>query len=206
MKQQRSQNMLGMGLLASLLLVACGQVPLLKFASQDYAPIKLGSSWAFVDPLGAQIFSDQIVARSVFFGQDAYQRDRYDFGLGVTSTSYLKYSGNRIEQYSSSQAAWIISRMLPYVRENRWSVPTGLTWSAVTVWVGENENLDLPYGRVNDCYRLKVDNIIFAGAISSTTSSLIWVAPGIGDVQFGYLDASNTVQVTAQLSAYTPGP
>jgi len=203
---RRLQNLAACGLLASLLLAACGQVPLLKMASQDYAPVKVGATWAFVDASGALAFTDTIVARGVFFGRDAYQRDRYYVGLGLTSTAYLAYSGSAIEQYSASQSAWILARMLPYVRENRWDVPTGLTWSAVKIWVGENENLSLPYGPVNDCYLLKVDNTVMSGPTSSTTSTLIWVAPGLGDVQYGYLDASKTVQVTALLSAYTPGP
>ncbi len=191
--------------LALLLLAAgCGQNPLLKIASYDYAPFKVGSSWTYLAPDGSPGFERRLVASTVYAGKAASQMDTLAGGL--TTTAYVAHSGSAIQIYSATDG-WYTARKLPYVTGNRWDLPGSGSFS-FRVYVEGNEDVTTPAGEFKSCYRLRTEIADYNSGtgVTTTTGALAWAAPGVGDVKMASLDSAGTVTVDFVLSQYSPGP
>ena len=181
---------------AALALAGCNANPLLKMAAADYAPLRAGSNWVYVDAAGGPAFSTTVLSVS---GQ---QMDVANYE-GLPGTSTLLVTGASVELLGAQAQ---IDRKLPYLTGNKWNLfaPPG---SLSTRSVDGYESLVTPAGSFERCFRLKTETQAYnsGSGLTTTTGSLIWAAPNVGDVQYADVDSAGNVAVTAKLASYSLG-
>ena len=191
---------------ALLLLVVglqgCGNNPLLRTASADYEPIRVGSQWTYTSPSGGPGLTRQVTAAGLQQGRDAFTVSQ-TIG-GVPSTEFWSLRSGALEIYSVSLGAWTLARRLPYVPGNKWDLATGSVLSSSIQTVEALESLDVPAGKFPGCYRLKTRTNTYnpGSGLTSTAETIVWSAPDVGDVRYASVDTSGTVNITLELSSY----
>ena len=194
-----------LGLAAVALLAACGQNPLLKLATADYAPFKVGDQWTYAKAGGGTSVRT-VVAALAYAGRSAYQVNVYDSALGTTSPTYTSDDGAELDVYDPI-LGWVLSRKLPYVVGNRWALPQSQPNRTDTLFVDGTEKILTPAGSFANCFRLRQQSTVIAGGVTTTsTTAYLWAAPDVGDVQAASVDLSGTSSVTSQLSSFKAGP
>ena len=133
-------------------LSACNANPLLKAAASDYAPIRLGSHWDYKSPDGATSLARTVSAAGSYQGLDAFVVDSNI--NGSPSQSHIAFKDGDQLQYSAS-LGWILSRRLPLVNGNKWSVPTGNSLVTTRVVVDGIEKVSLPLGDFDTCFKIR---------------------------------------------------
>jgi hypothetical protein len=178
-------------------LAGCNANPLLKMAAADYAPLRAGSNWVYVDSAGAAAFTTRVLSVSGQYMDVA----NYE---GLPGTSTLRVTGAMVE-ILGAQAQ--VDRKLPYVTGNKWNL-FAVPGSTSTRSVDGYETLLVPAGRFERCFRLKTETAAYNSGtgLTTTTGGLIWAAPSVGDLQYASVDAAGNVAVTASLASYSLGP
>jgi hypothetical protein len=180
-------------------MAACNANPLLHEASANYDPIAVGDQWSYGGANGMLV---TITGTQVYHGRLAYVENQVANSNHALTVNYWSFAGGDWLQWDSSQNAWTLYRRLPYVTGNSWPIPSGLATVQIDTIVDGTENLSLGSGYFANCFKLRTVTQSFAGGVTSTTQTLAWAAPGIGDVQYGFVDASGTTNVTTDLTAY----
>jgi hypothetical protein len=194
---------LGLGVLTVLaLLQACGQNPLLRTASSDFSPIRVGSQWSYISPSGGFGVSRVVTATGQVQGREAFT-----FIDSVTGqapqTSFWSQQSGALEKYDPT-LGWTLQRRLPYVTGNKWVLASTNALASTIQSVDGIETVSTPAGKFSACYRLKTDTSTYdpVGGVTTTSESLLWAAPDVGDVRFASVDVSGNVNVTLELSSY----
>lgn len=189
-------------IIALLALAACGQNPLLKSVSADFAPIRVGSEWNYVDPAGSGTMSRKVIGAGTYQGREAFTVVTQVNSLPPT-TDYWSFSNGVLEEYDAT-LGWILLRRLPYVFTNKWNLETGNPLVTSVQTVESLETITTPVGKLAGTYRLKTKTSTYDAVndVTNTVESLLWAAPNIGDVRYADVDASGNVTVTLTLSSY----
>ena len=197
------RSLLCIAILGALALGACGQNPLLKSVSADFAPIRVGSEWSYVDPAGSGTMTRKVVGAGIYQGRDAFTVVAQVNSLPAT-TDYWSFSNGVLERYDASLGGWTLLRRLPYVFTNKWVLETGNPLVTSVQSVETLETITTPVGKIAGCYRLKTKTSTYDAVndVTSTVESLLWAAPNIGDVRYADVDASGNITVTLTLSSY----
>ncbi len=192
----------GIAGLALLALGACGQNPLLQSVSSDFAPIRVGSEWNYVDLNGAPAGSRKVTAAGTVQGREAFTVETQVPAAPLT-TDYWCLNAGALESYDPT-LGWVLIRRLPYVFGNKWKLATGNALVTSTQSVEALETVTTPAGKFAACYRLKTKTETYdpINDVTATAETLLWAAPNIGDVRYANVDASGNITVTLQLSSY----
>ena len=199
-------------LLPAALGLGCYTNPLLQSVTSDYAPSKSGSQWVYVvhGPLVDIGMTRTLLDRGAYFGRQADHYGRTYTSLLPAQDEYLASgSATALDQYSASQAKWIPYRRLPYVSGNRWPLDSTTPNVSFEMRVEGFENVRVPAGSFDNCYKLKVISNTYdpaTGVTSTADSSLTWAAPSVGDVKGASVGLSGTVTVTLELTSYKLAP
>ncbi len=187
---------------AVLSLSACGQNPLLKSVSADFAPIRVGSQWSYVNANGAAALERHVSGAGSVFGRDAFSVVT-QVGVAAPSTEYWSLNVGALERHDPV-LGWTLMRRLPYVFSNKWDLATGNAPVSAVQSVEGLESVTTPAGKFDNCYRLKTKTSTFDAVndVTNTVESLVWAAPNVGDVRYADVDSSGNVQVTLALSSY----
>ena len=187
----------------SLGLGSCGQNPLLRSASADFAPVKVGSQWSYSSPSGSLTVSHEVTASGPAQGRDAYTVATR-INSAAATTDLWSLSSGALEEYDASAGVWTLQRRLPYVTGNKWNLPTSNGLVTSVQQVEGFDNLTTPAGKFDACYRLKTKTSTYdpVNDVTNTAESLLWAAPNIGDVRYATVDAAGVVTVTLELSSY----
>lgn len=188
--------------LSPLGLGACGQNPLLKSVSADFAPIRVGSEWSYADPAGSGTLTRKVTGAGTYQGREAFTVQSQVNALPAT-TDYWSFSNGALERYDPT-LGWILLRRLPYVFTNKWDLPTGDPLVTSVQSVESLETITTPVGKIAGCYRLRTKTSTYDAVndVTNTAESLLWAAPNIGDVRYADVDASGNVTVTLTLTSY----
>lgn len=189
--------------LLSLGLGACNANPLLKAAASDYAPIRIGSSWDYKSPDGAIAVSRKVIGAGPYQGKEAFTLST-SVNAGPASLSYVAFEDGALLQYSAS-LGWILARRLPLANNNKWIVPSGSALVTSTMVVDGLEKVDVPVGSFEASFKVRTRTETYdpGTGVTSTAESLLWAAPGVGDVQFASLASDGTQTITLELVGYT---
>lgn len=185
---------------ALVLLTACNANPLLHEVSSDYAPVKAGQVWTYQEPSGA-LFVRSVGAPGPWNGRQAYPVAQSDNGVDA-GTLYWSFDGGDWLQWDAT-LGWILYRRLPYVPGNSWSVPTTITTRTVLATVDGTENLALQAYYAN-CFKIRRQTYDYdpLAGVTTSTQTLDWAAPGVGDVKEAQVDVSGTTTVLGELIRY----
>jgi hypothetical protein len=199
---RRLPLLLGMGVAVLAALQACGQNPLLRTASADFSPIRVGSQWSYTVPKSGTAVSRLVSAAGPVQGRDAYTIVNSVTGQ-PPSTSYWSLQSGALDIYSPT-LGWTLQRRLPYVTGNKWDLATGSALVSTVQSVDGIENIATPAGHFSACYRLRTDTSTFdpVADVTTTSETLLWAAPDVGDVRYASVDVSGNVTVTLELSSY----
>lgn len=187
----------------ALALAACNANPLLKAAASDYAPLRLGSRWDYKSPDGATTLARIVSSAGPYQGLDAFTVDS-SLNSGPVVPAYWAFKDGELLQHSAS-LGWILSRRLPLVNGNRWTVPSGSALATTTVQVDNLEKATVPAGEFDGCFKLRTRVATYnpLSGLTSTAESLVWVAPGVGDVRYASLAADGSITTTLELVGYS---
>jgi|GEM_PF-5125128 hypothetical protein len=189
------------GWIAALLaLAACNANPLLHEASANYAPLAVGETWTYQGS-GGQVLSRAVAASLTYQGRAAFLVQEA-LNAVPQPNRYWSFNGGDWLQWNSSLSSWELYRRLPYVTGNSWPIASGSPTVTMETKVDSVENLSLASGYYANCFKLRTVSQSYAGGVTTTTESDAWAAPGIGDVQYGQVDASGTASVLAVITAY----
>jgi hypothetical protein len=183
-----------------LALAACNANPLLHEASADYAPLAVGDTWTYRGS-GGQVLIRAVAATLSYQGRAAYKVQE-TLNAVPQADRYWSFNGGDWLQWDSSLSAWELYRRLPYVTGNTWPIASSDPTLTVDTIVDSVENLSLASGYYANCFKLRTVTQAYSGGVTTTTESDAWAAPGIGDVQYGQVDASGTASVLATITAY----
>jgi hypothetical protein len=186
-------------IVALLGMAACNANPLLHEASANYDPIAVGDLWNYGGANGMLV---TITGTQAYHGRPAYVADQVPNSTHVPALNYWSFAGGDWLQWDPTLNAWTLYRRLPYVTGNTWPIPSHQASVQIDTIVDGTENLSLASGYYANCFKLRTVTQSYAGGVTTTTQSVAWVAPGIGDVQYGFVDASGTTNVTTDLTAY----
>jgi hypothetical protein len=183
-------------------LQACGQNPLLRTVSADFAPIRLGSQWTYTSPSGGPVFNREVTGSGTVQGREAFTVTE-QLGALPPSTDDWSLQAGTLEHYSPT-LGWTLLRRLPYVPGNKWVLATGNSLISAVQGVEALDSVDVPAGKFPSCYRLKTKISTYdpVGGVTTTAESLVWAAPNVGDIRYADVDANGTVSVTLELSSY----
>jgi hypothetical protein len=182
-------------ILAVICLAACNANPLLHEASANYAPVSVGDRWVYN---GTNIYT--VSAALNYQGRAAYSVAITSTLNNSIGTEYWSFDGGDWLAYNGVK--WLLYRRLPYVVGNSWPIYSNNPAAQVQTLVDSVENISLASGYYANCFKLRTVTQTYAGGVTTTTETDAWVAPGVGDVQYGQVDASGTASVTGVLTAY----
>jgi hypothetical protein len=187
-------------IVALVCLAACNANPLLHEASANYAPLAVGQSWTY-QTSGGQIFSRVIASSLAYQGRTAFLVQESLNGVPQPNR-YWSFDGGDWLEWNAGLSQWELFRRLPYVTGNSWPIASGSATVTISTSVDSTENLGLGSGYYANCFKLRTVSQSYSGGVTTTTESDAWSAPGIGDVQYGQVDASGTASVLAVITAY----
>jgi hypothetical protein len=176
-------------------MAACNANPLLHEASADYAPLKAGDTWTY-DACETTTVGPEMM----YQGRMAFtlgSSNCHNNALGAVSVSF---DGGNLLRFDGT--AWRLYRRLPYVIGNSWPIFSYDPTLTINTIVDSTENISLASGYYANCFKLRTVTQAYSGGVTTTTEADAWVAPDIGDVQYGQVDASGTASVTSVLTAY----
>ena len=182
-------------------LQACGQNPLLRSVSADFAPIRVGSQWSYRTASGGS-FTRLVASAGPAQGRQAFTVLESTDG-NPPVTQLWSFQSGELDQYDAVNG-WLLLRKLPYVTGNKWPL---FSTDPLVTYLEEVEGFDtitVPAGKFDACYRVKTTISTYdpLADVTSTTQSLVWAAPNIGDVQTASVDVSGTQTVNLQLSSF----
>jgi len=181
-------------------LAACNANPLLHEASADYAPLAVGQSWTY-SASGGQVLNRVVGAAVAYQGRAAFLVHE-SLNSAPLPDRYWSFDGGDWLEWNSSLGIWGLYRRLPYVTSNSWPIASGSPTVQINTIVDGTENLGLASGYYANCFKLRTVTQSYAGGVTTTTESDAWSAPGIGDVQYGQVNATGTASVLAVITAY----
>ncbi len=186
---------------AGLLMVCaagCGKNPLLKAVTSDYAPLSVGDSWTYASPDGSKRVQVSVPGMATVAGTACFREQVVD-QAGNSSTQYVARNPDSLMAYDATLGTWYVDRRLPYVSGNRWNLPLAAGQLQDTRFVDGMENLGVPAGSFESCYKVRTLTVSQSAGVSSTATDLVWAAPDVGDIQMAHLDATGKVVVDYQL-------
>jgi len=179
-------------LVSPLLLSTCQKSPTGPQGIEDVYPLAVGNYWLYEGKICNWFCSDSEI-REEIIGKDTLSdgssvfvkrkifRDR-DATFSDTAISYLKYEGNELREYLNKDYDCQFKILLKF------PLQTGAEWSTDSCFcpacplivafkdsVQAIENITVPAGRFNDCYR-----IVTCNCPASIVTDVRWFAPHIG--------------------------
>lgn len=189
--------------------LACNANPLLKNLTSNFTPLKAGSHWVYGVPDGSLTVTRQVMGTVPYAGRMAFHfRDSYSNGLPASNSYRAWGAAGALDQYSVAEAAWVAYRRLPYVTGNHWALSSSVPNISADVKVEAIEDVRVAAGAFANCFRLKTKVFVYdsSSGITTTTESLVWAAPDVGDVRYASVDLSGTVTTTLELGSYNLVP
>jgi hypothetical protein len=187
-----------------LALGACNANPLLSSAASNYAPLTVGSRWDYRSPDGSATLSRQVSARGTVHGRDAYTVDTTLNGI-PSGSDFIAWDGGQLLRWDAG-LGWILWRRYPLVNNGKWDTPTGNPLVVQTTFVEGIETVEgAPLGDFRGCFKLRVQVETYSspGVLAGKTETLVWVAPGIGDVRYASLAPDGTRTITYELTGWS---
>ena len=179
-------------LVLSVILLQCQKNPTGPPGIKDLFPLAVGNYWQYevkintFPPFPTEIREeiigkDQLSDGSSVFVKRKIFRDR-DATFSDTTISYLKFEGNELREYSYSSCSYKILLKTTLEIGAEWIIdvcdcPHCPVMIAITDSVQAVENITVPAGNFNDCYRIVTCNC-------PDYTDTRWFAPYIGITQF----------------------
>ena len=187
-----------------LLVQGCGgPQPLLSLVEKDYQPVRTGSWWTY-SPVGPGTAFTRTVTSAV----NSQGRNAYTVTLGAAApmpaarfSGLISPDGDGLFVWDATPGTWRLERQLPYVVGSKWQLELSPGETSKEIEVNAMENVHTPAGVFTQCYRLVETTMAV-----SETARIIWAAPDVGDVQYGYLSGNADVVVEHRLSSYFLAP